>query len=160
MKFLKLIALMLALFTMLTLAVSCNSGDGAETTAAQTTKQDDGTTAAPFITKITVIALDEEGEGVEVFSTDEAVYNGLKSTSALTASEIVADYCADNDIECSLDADGCLEKVGEYTTADYEINGNGVMWTYYVNEVKLSDFDAAVANGAEIVVKMVVVSRS
>lgn len=159
MKFLKLIALMLALFTLLTLAVSCNSGDQPEDTtkAAETTKND-GVTTAPFITKITVIALDAEGKEVEVFSTDEAIYNGLKAdTSALTASEIVADYCADNDIECTLDSDNCLEKVGDYTTADFEIDGKGVMWTYYVNEVKLTDYDTAVANGAEIVVKMVIV---
>lgn len=156
MKFLKLIALLTALMMMLSFAVACDSGEGggdAETTADQGggDEEGDGTTAASFITSIKVVALDEEGEEVTVIDEEEALYNGLLAHDALTIFEIVSDYCSDNDIDCVLDDDtGRLVSIGEYSVEE-----GGVMWTYEVNGTALTDYDGFIANGAEIVIKMV-----
>lgn len=157
MKFLKLIALLTALVLMLSFAVACDSGDegggDAETTAGQGggDEEGDGTTAASFITSIKVVALDEAGKEVTVIDEEEVLYNGLKAHSELTIFEIVSDYCSDNDIACVLDEDtGRLVSIDEYSVEE-----GGFIWTYEVDGKALSDYDAAIANGAEIVITMV-----
>ena len=146
MKFLKLIALMMALTMLLAFGVACDSGEGAETTGNETTD----TQAPPFITSIVVTAVDAEGKEVELIDEEKATYNGLKATDALTIFDIVSDYCADNDIECTLDeTTGRFISIGGYTIAE-----GGFVWKYEVNGKALTDYDVVVANGAEIVVTL------
>ena len=149
MKYLKYLALFLALTMFLTLGVACGEGNS---NAPETTAGDGGTTAAPFVVKLTITALDEDGEEVEIFEKEDAQYNGLKPTTELTIFDIVEDYCADNDVECTLNADGRLESVGGYSVAE-----GGFQWTYKVDGKKLQEYDVAIANGAKIEITMVVV---
>lgn len=149
MKYLKYLALFLALAMFLTLGVACNSGDeGGETTAPP----DGATTAAPFIVELTITAIDENGEKVEILDEEEVQYNGLKPTTELTVFDIVEDYCADNDVEYTPNADGRVESIGGYSVAE-----GGFQWTYSVNGKKLTEYDVAIANGSTITVTMVVV---
>lgn len=150
MKFLKVIALLMALTMMLAFTVACDSeGNGDESTSSESTD----TQAPPFVTSILVIALDAEGEEVTVIEEEEATYNGLKTTDSLTIFDIVTDYCFDNEIAYTLDEDtGRFVSIGDYSVAE-----GGAMWSYEVNEKALSDYDVAVANNSEIVIKMVTV---
>ena len=149
MKFLKPIALSLVLCMILMVAVACGKPDG----GAETTVASGDTTAAPetFMTSIKVIALDENGDEVVVLEDEEAVYNGLKPITELTASDIVADYCADNEIAYTLS-----DVTGRLATVDgYPLKETGYIWSYIVNEETLSDYDTVVANGSEVIVKLI-----
>ena len=155
MKFLKIIALMMALTMFLALGVACNSGEGDETTKPEgdgTTAGDGATTEAPFVTELTIIGLDENGDEVYVVEKEEAQYNGLKPTAELTMFDVISDYCSDNDIECVLDdATGRLLSVDVYTTAE-----GGYIWSYELNGKQITDdYNRVIENGAEIVVKIV-----
>lgn len=149
MKFTKLIALLTALVMMLAFAVACDNGDnGSETTGGDGSGD---TTAAPFITTVTVIALDEEGEEVVLIDEEEAEYNGESAHDALTLFEIVADYCYLSDINYTLD-----EATGRFISiGDYSVEEGGVMWTYKVDGETLTDYDIFITNGSEIVITMV-----
>ena len=150
MKFLKLIALMTALLMILTVAVSCDKGEGGAPESSESGSSD-ASTAAPFLTSIKVIALDEDGEEVTVIDEEDVEYNGMVATNALTIFEIVADYCFLTDVECELDED-----TGRFVTIDgYSIAEGGVVWTYELNGEPLTDYDVFVPNGAEIVVTMI-----
>ena len=151
MKFLKLIALCLSLLMLLSFAVACDKGGSGDGEGSES-GSGDVTTDAPFLTSIKVTALDEEGEEVDLIDEEDVAYNGDVATDALTIFEIIADYCFLMDIECTLDEDtGRFVSIGGYSIAE-----GGVVWSYEVDGAPLTDYDATVANGAEIVVTMVV----
>ena len=149
MKFTKLIALLSLLAILLTFGVACNSeGEGGETTTGAPA----GSTEPPFVVTLTIIVPDENGDATKLVNEEEAQYNGLKPTNELTMFDIVEDYCADNDVEYTPNADGRVESIGGYSVAE-----GGFQWTYSVNGKKLTEYDVAIANGSTITVTMVVV---
>lgn len=151
MKFTKLIALLTALVMLLAFTVACDNGDGGAETTAGGGDGSDESTAPAFVTTITVIALDEEGEEVVLIDEEEAEYSGEVAHDSLTIFEIVADYCYFSDIAYTLDEDtGRFVSIGEYSIED-----GGVMWTYKVDGEALTDYDIFLTNGAEIVITMV-----
>ena len=154
MKYLKYLALFLALLMVLTFTVACNSGDDTE---GETSADGTGaSTEAPFVVTLSIIALDEEGEEVDVLEEEEAQYNGLKATNALTVFDIIEDYCMDNEIEYTAETDDSgytrIISIAEYSIAD-----GGYMWTIQLDGKKLTDYDKVIPSGAEIVVTMVTV---
>lgn len=149
MKFLKTLALIMALTMLLAFGVACDSGDDPEESTTESTGGESSSTE-PFVVSLKLTVPDENGDALVLIDENEVTYNGLKATNALTIADIVADYCEDNDLEYTLsDTTGRLESVSGHTVAE-----GGYQWKYKVNGTSLSEFDNAIANGSEIVITL------
>lgn len=154
MKFLKLIALCLALCSIFAFAVACDSGeDASETTkAAENSENPDGSNApsnAYKTKRLLVTVLNEEGDEEDFIDEEDFEYLGAATADKITVFEILKVYCEDAGIPCTFDDTfGFLVSIGDYTVDE------NTQWVYEVNGKELTDYDAPVAADSRITITM------
>ena len=175
MKIKKILALALALISVMTMLVGCGGGTGSETTPEMTMPPEDPSKTA----KANLIFMDIDGKVLyDSFEEDEEMYVFTSAYLDPTILNFVEDYCYMNDgkVQCKIDSKTnvlktitIVNKKGnvDYTAGSkkYTIESTGkkvdTYWLCYIDgkELETSIDETIVTDGSTIILRLVYVGQ-